>query len=316
MFTIIFTTGLSYFTFISSEDHNYQTNALDRSANDRHKGLEKFTVTTKSNSGNLGFYINNTGAVSIRLIALFVSNDTHTLYYNQSTAGPSLFPIFLNPLSGSSLLDTGIVLAQGAQYELTALSDKGGISTGNWPEEASTISVVALAIGFITMDFDSLRWAIWSQDSTLETLAWSNSPNVPTTQPIVWKATFNNNLDKDLYLGVSSIVSAQRATIQTGGQQNEGGGGGGLKIYWYYIVNSPDFGPYADNTLVIPAGGPAEIVFGSASMGAGVSSSETVSIANGHGGSYMMFIVLHGNWSSPAGPFYGQNIPFGGFLVT
>ena len=102
----------------------------------------------------------------------------------------------------------------------------------------------------------------------------------------------------------------------TGAQQNEGGGGGGIKINWYYIVNSPDFGSYPDNFLVNPAGSTAEIVFGSASKGSGMSSSETVKISGGHDGSYMMFIVLHGRWDTPTGVFYGQSILFGGFLVT
>ncbi len=305
VFTILFTTILSYFLVISGTNHDYQTTAILRSISDRDRGMEAFQIGTSPSSGKIGAFFNNTGALPITIVALFVQNSTHNFFFNDSSTDitPRL-PLYLNPFSQSQLFDTGILFTSGTIYELKALTSRGQLGGGSFPEAVSASAVVSNVVGFITINAATLEWAEWSNGDTPSTVTWINDFNIPFKKDLVWRGIFENHNVDDLYLSTNSIASMIRA-IPKGSTE--------VRMEWFYTMDPADFGALTDFTLIIPAGSSTTLMFGPINKGAGMSTSEAADFD--FKGQYPVTLLIYGRWASPSGVNYGQNIPFTGVIV-
>ena len=329
VFSILFSSVFAYFVVLTDNLHDYQLTALQKASSDSSKDLESFTMSTQLTNGNIGFSINNTGGLTVKIVGLFLKNLTTTTYISSSSSGVSPpLPIFSNPNTGSPLVDTGIVPASGQVYDMTAVSSQGTIATDTFPQAASsTIDEVATVVGWVTLEFSSLRWAIWTENDIPSNVTWNAGPDIAVGNPIVWKGSFTNHFSQDIYLSENTLISTFRST-----DDEMDIGGDDTKLYWFFMVDPTDFGQYTPNhSLVIPAGGEKELMFGTVIKGGAVQFVDTdkcnkeeeptgscVQYDNDGKtkGQYLVFMVIYGRWGSPTGDFYGQNIPFAGVIVS
>jgi len=267
--------------------------------------MEAFQIGTSPSSGKIGAFFNNTGALPITIVALFVQNSTHNFFFNDSSTDitPRL-PLYLNPFSQSQLFDTGILFTSGTIYELKALTSRGQLGGGSFPEAVSASAVVSNVVGFITINAATLEWAEWSNGDTPSTVTWINDFNIPFKKDLVWRGVFENHNVDDLYLSTNSIASMIRA-IPKGSTE--------VRMEWFYTMDPADFGALTDFTLIIPAGSSTTLMFGPINKGAGMSTSEAADFD--FKGQYPVTLLIYGRWASPSGVNYGQNIPFTGVIV-
>ena len=329
VFSILFSSVFAYFVVLTDNLHDYQLTALQKASSDSSKDLESFTMSTQLTNGNIGFSINNTGGLTVKIVGLFLKNLTTTTYISSSSSGVSPpLPIFSNPNTGSPLVDTGIVPASGQVYDMTIVSSRGTTVKQTFPQATSgAIDEVATVVGWVTMEFSSLSWAIWSEGATPSTVTWNLGPDVPVGNPIVWKGSFSNHFSQDIYLDNNTIISTWRATddeLTIGGRDT--------RLFWFYMVDPTDFTGYTPNlSLVIPAGGEKVLMFGSVIRGGAVrldgddkcndeeDELGTCVWFDNDGkvrGQYLVFVGIYGRWGSPTGQFYGQTVPFSGIIVS
>ena len=302
-FTIVFSTLLSYSLVINETTHDYNLSALEKSSNNRDRETEEFVIQTFSVSGKIGLSINNTGGLPISIVGIFISNSTHQFYYNETVGGitPTL-PHHVNPRSSSAVLDTGLIFVGGQVYEIKALSSRGQIAIGEFPERATSSAVFSTIAGLVSLEISTLEWAHWEKDSTPSSVTWSTDPEVPKGKDLIWRGVFDNHHTEDLYLRQDMIVSVLNI-IPTSSQN--------VRLFWWYIINS-DFTAYTDFSQTIPAGGSATITLGSKTRGVEMSEAEAQNID--FDGEYKVSIIIHGRWGSGSGTNYGQNIAYGGII--
>ena len=303
-FAIVFSTLLSYSLVISETTHDYNLSALEKSSNDRDRATEKFAIQTFSVSGKIGLTINNTGGLPISIIGIFISNSTHQFYYNATVGGitPTL-PHPVNPRSSSAMLDTGLIFVGGQVYEIKALSSRGQIAIGEFPERATSSAVFSTIAGLISLEIATLEWAHWEEGETPSSVTWSKDPEVPKGKDLVWRGVFVNHHTEDLYLRQELIVSV--LNIIPDSSEN-------VRLYWWYIIKTSDFTAYTDFSQTIPAGGSATITLGSKTKGVGMSTGDAQDID--FDGEYKVSIIVHGRWGSASGANYGQNIAYGAII--
>ena len=305
VFTILFTTVLSYGLVINDTNHDYQTTAILRSISDRDKGLEQFTIGTFALAGNIALFINNTGSLPTNILAIFISNSTHHFFYNETSSGISPpLPMPINPFSTSLVIDTGLGFVSDEVYEVKALSSRGQLGSGRFPAPQSPSAVFAAVSGFLTLDASTLEWAEWSLGSTPSTVTWSADPEIPKNDYIVWRGNIDNHNTDDFWLRDHSIVSVLRAVPKTGDE---------VYMFWWYLVDSSNFEGYSDFSHFIPAGGSATVIWGSEGRGQGVNNANRVDID--FGGQYVVSLIFFGRWVDSSGEDYGQVISYAGILV-
>jgi len=303
-FAILFSTVLSYSLVISETTHDYNLSALETSSNNRDRETEEFGIQTLSVSGNIGLTINNTGGLPINIVAIFVSNNTHTFYLNETVGGmaPPL-PYSVNPRSLSAVLDTGLAAVGGQVYEIKAFSSRGQIGIGEFPERATASAVFSTITGFISLDITTLEWAEWQDGKTPAEHDWFITPEMPKQKDLVWRGVLTNHSTEDLYLRHDTVISVLRTTPTSSDD---------VRMYWWYIIDS-DFTGYIDFSQTIPADGSATVTWGSRVRSVGMSSGQAQDID--FEGQYRVSFLIHGRWGSGSGTNYGQNIAYGGIIA-
>ncbi len=227
LFAIVFTTGATYFTFVTLNMQNLNTELLSRNQMENNRLLERYTPVSFFNSsvGTIGLNITNSGSISVKIVAIVVYNSTLVATLNGqpgSQTTPNL-PIFINPVSTKATIDTGIKPKLGETYSIRVLSDRGNMAQTTYPEIASAAvvaaSLISKGVGDVQMSFTTLKWAT----QMIIPLVWNDGAIIAGgTQKVIWKVNLTNHSQKDIFLSHDSILTV----IRGGGSNTEG---------WYVI---------------------------------------------------------------------------------
>ena len=150
LFAMIFTTGLGFFIFVSTTNLRQEQAAANTLRLQLDQKQEQFQVVPILQSGNIAFYMINTGGISINLTMALISSPG-TL---QTLQGPPSFPITLNPGATSATISSGIAPAPNVQYNIKVLTKRGTVALGIYP---SAEVIAQLAIPKIGYSFGSMK---------------------------------------------------------------------------------------------------------------------------------------------------------------
>lgn len=164
LFTMLFTTGTTYFLFVSLLDQQRQIATVKRAEGDQLQRFEKFEVGGRLVANNVGFFLNNTGGVAMTVVSVFLSNSTFFKFMNGSNqeVTPRL-PITINPGGSLNSFDTAVAEKSGSLYTIKVLSERGNVAAGFWPFLTVTLetivraAILAQGAGFLALDFNSFR---------------------------------------------------------------------------------------------------------------------------------------------------------------
>ena len=308
LFAILFSTGATYFAFITLNMQNLNTELLYRNSQENNRLLERFVPVSYLNTGtgHIGVYLNNNGSMAIKIVAVLVIEPSTSTVVKLEGA-PSL-PIFINPSSwprGPSL-DTGITPVAGKLYNIRVLSERGNIAETTYPETKSSaivaMSLLAQGIGDVQMFFSSFQWATQTAPTT-----WNIAVQIPkSTNEVIWRVDLINHGVKDVFLNQKSVL----AVIRPGSSDTQ---------VWYIIREFQDTGAINPLTssqyILIPknpggdiatGGIPTTIYFSAVNIGQ--SNPQNFPPQEGI---YLIFIGLQGAYTSPtSSDLYSQLIPF------
>jgi hypothetical protein len=167
MFAMLLSVAGSYFYFIQQDQATFQK-AVAQSNNNllAAQSAEHMTVYGISQSGELAFYINNTG-IAISIVSYWVLNGTSgsVIQYKNSTSSTSL-PFLIgqgqSSVFGATRLNPNIVIPLGAQYVIKVLTSRGTQGVGTYPSQqltsATVNSLVAGGFGSLQITFSSFEW--------------------------------------------------------------------------------------------------------------------------------------------------------------
>jgi len=209
VFTILFTSILSYFLVISDIDHNYQMTARSSNFRARANALENLEVTSVNIAGHIGFYVNNTGSVPLSIVSSLISNAT----YVKLNEGPPL-PITLNEGSGSQIIDTGVIPSSGVEYAIKLVTMRGNTALGIYPEPVEDLSSAiqaetAKALGLIGMNYQSLEACVPAQDDCLPSGdGWDRGWKVTKNDEILFRVQLENFGTKTLFFSNVTTITA------------------------------------------------------------------------------------------------------------
>jgi len=167
MFAMLLSVAGSYFYFIQQDQASFQK-AVAQSNNNLLNGQsqEHLTVYGISQSGELAFYINNTG-ISISIVSYWVLNGTSgsIIQYKNVTTSTSL-PFLIGQGQSATLnaisMSPTIIIPPGATYVIKVLTSRGTQGVGTYPSQqltsATVNSLVAGGFGSLEMTFSSFNW--------------------------------------------------------------------------------------------------------------------------------------------------------------
>jgi hypothetical protein len=164
LFAMIFTTGAAYFTFVQFNYQLQNTAASDRNQMELDQSLEQFAVTGVLIDNSIGFKVNNTGPVPIKVVSAFVMNDGGTLYTFMDSLS-----LIVNSGEVSVPINTNQPYVAGIQYVIKVVTERGNVEVGFYPPlNPSYVTIKALyatlakGIGSINIEFASLKW-LWCE---------------------------------------------------------------------------------------------------------------------------------------------------------
>lgn len=311
LFAIVFTTGATYFAFVTSNMQNLNTELLTRNSIENERILERYAPAAflLSQSSTIGLNITNSGSVPIKVVAIIVSDSSvvTTLDGQPGAQTTPNLPFFINPSTSKVLIDTGITPEVGKTYFIKVLSDRGNIGQTTYPDKSSVAivaaSLIAKGVGDVQMSFKSLMWS--TQQST--PLTWNDGGVIQSgKQKVIWKVELTNHSEKDVFLSNDCVL----AVFRSGGSNTEA---------WYVVktvsdstgaitsLGSTEYIKVPANPLNIAEGGtPTTIYFAATSIG-GSTPENFPSQAD----IWMVMIGLTGTYTSPgSSDSYAQLIPF------
>ncbi len=330
LFTILFSTGTSYFLYVIYLNQQQQIATSVRTQTDLLQKSEQFQVFGKRVRNNVGFWLNNTGGVTIRIMNIFLSNTTgYFKFISSSTAGvnPSL-PITVNVGGSLSSFDTGVAASTSCvttqvptstcNYTFKVLTERGNVGVGyypNIPVPVATLgltAIIAQGAGFLALDFNTYR----AYNTT--GAAPGCNPSSPGCQLTPWpggspaytlRSAFSTNRYYVFSANVTNVDPSKRnITLDTDTTLVQflvpkAGTGGGTSRSWGWSIGS------VSSSGVTQSSSPITMIYG-----------QTVTLfftnipGNIQGTQWpasgdftAVFIYLHGTIGSSS---YGQNIPF------
>ena len=183
---MIFVIGFSFFYFIGQDNLFYQQASKNANNKLSQTGSEHLTVYGFSQSGNLGFYVNNTG-ITTSIISFWIFNGTSgwLLQYKNSTTLPSVLPHYLAQGASWNYSSTGYVITSNTQrFIIKVLTNRGSTGVGTYPSalltSSSVNSLVAGGFGSLQMAFTSFTWYDYKSGPPAQSpqyFDWSNSQN-------------------------------------------------------------------------------------------------------------------------------------------
>lgn len=331
LFSMIFTVGAGYFTFIAQNQQILNTETLSRSQTENERTNESYGALSSiiQSNNNIGLNITNTGSVATKLVAIIMSNSSWVKVLDgqvgQQTT-PNL-PLYLNPSASTGIVDTGIVPTSGQNYSIKILSERGNMFQTTYPEVAdpiiaqTAITTINAAVGNLLLNYNSLQSCKpVTQDcrpsSTAWTGGWELTPGSGTRY--LFRAEIANYASKPLLLEKRTgffLLHVQE-------------GGGGSIPSDLYIVSPPNVdntstdgaGAYTDWSTSLASGGSYVTVYFGADDAGG---STLRNFDSGDAGVHLTTIVIFGysdqdnsgTKNSGDSP-YGQSIPFEGIVIS
>ena len=316
LFAMIFTTGATYFSFITLNQRNLETELLTANQIGNERLLERYTPVSltvdptthlPAITGNIGINITNSSPLAVKIVAIIVTSSSGVSLFNGGQTTPSL-PFYINPQKSLNLIDTGISPSSGIIYAIRVISGRGNIAQTTYPESASAsqvaISLISKGVGDIQMTFQSLKWA--TKDSL--PLTWSDGSSISVTvNKVIWRVQITNHSAKDIYLSRDCVLSLLRS----------GGGSNSVAFYIVNGVNEQTGALTAFNSgqyILIPAnlanlaqgGTPITIYFSATTIGG-----TTHQNAPSQSDIWLAMIGLTGTYTSGGSPdTYAQLVPF------
>src|SRR5208283_3288289 len=147
MFAMLLSVAGSYFYFIQQDQATFQK-AVAQSNNNllNDQSAEHMTVYGISQSGELAFYINNTG-IAISIVSYWVLNGTggQVIQYKNATTSTAL-PFIVgqgqSSVFGATNLNPNILIPLNAKYVIKVLTSRGTQGVGTYPSQQLTSATV------------------------------------------------------------------------------------------------------------------------------------------------------------------------------
>ncbi len=175
MFAILFTVGTSYFIFVNSQNASYVSSLL-AATNKVQGGLtESLTITTLLDAdGDIGFYANDTSALTVNMTAVLVLSSTGTLLKCLGLGFPSgqgcvntVPPLWVtvNAGKGSPTIDTEYVYTTGT-VTVKVLTARGNTYVQTYPEASTNYANNALSSESVVVNLNQFRWHALTAEPT------------------------------------------------------------------------------------------------------------------------------------------------------
>ncbi|MBM3897935.1 MAG: hypothetical protein FJ358_05360 [Thaumarchaeota archaeon] len=163
LFAILFTTGTGFFTFLSMVTFQQQKAAADRLTMNLEQRQEQFTIVPLLQSGNIAFYVINTGGKPINITRTIISSSTSFQVLDPSN---SPLPIFLNPGATSTTVVSGITPSTNVRYNIQIITARGNVGLGIYPSEEviAKLAVPKIGYSFGSMRIKSCCYAVLAND--------------------------------------------------------------------------------------------------------------------------------------------------------
>jgi len=217
LFTMLFTTGASYFLFVVASQQVMNSTHLDAGYVQNERALERFGLASlKTPTSKIGINITNLGPNTINIVLIIVSNSSQ-VYELDGGSGvghatiPNL-PLYINPGMSRDLIDTQLTPTNGVVYIIKVVTDRGNIAVVGYPDRSSAYvvaqSIISQGIGDVQMEFEEFKYANIDAGTPL---TWNKAANVSKNVPAMFKVVLINHSTKDIYIGARSSISMIRA---------------------------------------------------------------------------------------------------------
>ena len=176
MFAILFTVGTSYFIFVNQQNASYVSNLLTATNKVQGSLAESLSINTLLDAdGDVGFYANDTSALTVNMTALLVLSSTGTMLVCEGVGLPagqgcvnSVPPLWVvvNAGKGSPTIDTEYVYVTGTTVTLKVLTARGNVYSQTYPEPATSNANTALSSESVTVNLNQFRWHALTAEPT------------------------------------------------------------------------------------------------------------------------------------------------------
>ncbi|MGI0134607.1 MAG: hypothetical protein ACREBW_06595, partial [Candidatus Micrarchaeaceae archaeon] len=167
MFAMLLSVAGSYFYFIQQDQAIFQKSIGQSNQNLLNgQSQEHLTVFGIAQSGELAFYVNNTG-IAVSIVSYWVLNASSgaVIQYDNSTTSPYLPFLVAQGQSATfpaTSLSPNIIIPNSAHYVVKVLTSRGTQAIGTYPSQqvtSSTVnSLVAGGFGSLQIAFSSFNW--------------------------------------------------------------------------------------------------------------------------------------------------------------
>jgi hypothetical protein len=266
---------------LASYFNNYNTTLQNQMKTSEQKTQEALLIADATVSQDVITYVKvqNTGAITIKIRAIYSKNSTATCFVSD----PSIY------ISPGDTYEIPTNIAYNLSVSLFAATEHGTLSkeyfVHKWETTGYIYDTENLDIGYVKLKFESFEY---SKREASTWGPWEPGWNPPTGQYVRWKINVTNTSDK--------VVKLNNGTALTlwAGSNNE--------VPWY--INAPE--------VVLPVGEPVGVIFLVNKPGLpGTSPSDWQTVPTSSP-SMMVFLTFLGKVVVSPGNerSYGQTIPF------
>jgi hypothetical protein len=318
LFTILFSTGATYFLFATQTYQMQQIAGNELTELKIDQEQEQFLVTGAKELGSVGVVVNNTGPLTIIVENVFVMDDDGNMYTFLDSESSSSLPLTVNSGDISSLVNTNVEYVNGTLYVIKVITERGNMGIGYYPPLyditwiRTSISQIAKGVGSLLLDQPRFNFRFYyCSDYPLN--QWDQSGyltegypaySLPKTTPIIFAVNIYNGdySRRDIRLNPMSMVSLGAAPDP----------GNNYYIVKDVIFDDTDYSiiPLLNNeTIILPYQQTTKVYFTTASSG-GDNPDSSPSGPSPYG----VFMLLYGSYEDTR-PF-AQTIPFVTTWVT
>ena len=147
LFAVIFTTGATYLNLVSTNQNNLLAGIKESQSRVLQLDEEKFVANVTLLANNfLGVTVENTGGENIRIVSLFVTDNSSSVTPQADPNG--LFTV--NHGITSPAYNTTVQYSEGTEYVVRVLSERGKMVISTYPTvEGLSIGGLALVTRFV-----------------------------------------------------------------------------------------------------------------------------------------------------------------------
>ncbi len=143
LFAVLFTTGATYLNLVSTNQNSYLAGIKESQSRVLQLDEETFVANVTLLTNNfLGVTVENTGAENIRIVSIFVTDNSNAVTPQSDPNG--LFTV--NRGITSPAYNTTVPYSEGTEYVMRVLSERGKMIITTYPPTAEDLSVGGLAL--------------------------------------------------------------------------------------------------------------------------------------------------------------------------